>query len=176
MNDGVFIDGSLGEGGGQILRTSLALSLVTGRPFRITAIRGRRNPPGLAGEHLAAIRAAARISGARVAGMKSGSTDLLFVPGPVEPGEYRVDGGEAGPASQLLQVLAVPLALASGSSRPALARESRSIRPEPATGMSARRQTSARARRREGVVTRSTPCAPGRSSSCAANGMLDSRM
>ena len=72
MTDMLDIDGSRGEGGGQILRTSLSLSLVTGRPFRIAGIRARRNKPGLLRQHLTAVKAAVDISGARVAGAELG--------------------------------------------------------------------------------------------------------
>jgi len=84
----VEIDGSFGEGGGQILRTSLTLSLITGRPFRITSIRRNRAKPGLRRQHLTAVRAAASISGAAVVGDSVNSTELTFQPGPVQAGEY----------------------------------------------------------------------------------------
>lgn len=90
------IDGSFGEGGGQILRTSLALSLITGTPFRISNIRKSRSKPGLRRQHLTAVRAAARIGSAHVHGDAPGSTELTFWPGRVEGGEYEFDVGTAG--------------------------------------------------------------------------------
>ena len=72
MTDWITIDGSEGEGGGQILRTALALSLVTGRPFRIERIRAGRSKPGLLRQHLTAVQAAAAVSGARVTGARAG--------------------------------------------------------------------------------------------------------
>lgn len=74
------IDGSHGEGGGQVLRTSLALSIITGRAFRITRIRGNRQKPGLMRQHLTGVRAAAEISGASVTGAELHSQELTFAP------------------------------------------------------------------------------------------------
>ena len=85
---GLQIDGSRGEGGGQILRTALTLSLVTGRKIHVSRIRASRGKPGLAAQHLAAIRAAARISGGRGAGASLGSSELVFEPGEVRSSEY----------------------------------------------------------------------------------------
>src|SRR5262245_18346035 len=82
------IDGSVGEGGGQILRTSLALSLITGSPLRVFNIRPRRSRPGLMRQHLAAVRAAALIGGAEVTGAEIGSRELVFRPSALTPGEY----------------------------------------------------------------------------------------
>lgn len=110
------IDGSLGEGGGQVLRTSLTLSILTGRPFLITRIRAGRARPGLQPQHLAAVRAAAAISAAQVEGDFVGSQVLTFVPGPVRPGEYRFEIGTAGATGLVLQTIWLPLALASASS------------------------------------------------------------
>jgi RNA 3'-terminal phosphate cyclase (ATP) len=116
----IVIDGALGEGGGQILRTSLSLSLLTGRPVRLVRIRANRPKPGLAAQHLAAVTAAARISGARVAGAEPGSLDLYFEPQEVRPTELSLDIGTAGSTSLVLQTVAVPLALADGPSRVSL--------------------------------------------------------
>ena len=80
------IDGSSGEGGGQILRTALALSTVTGKPFRIEKIRAGRPKPGLLRQHLTAVKAAARISGATVDGAELGSGAVTFSPGPIAAG------------------------------------------------------------------------------------------
>lgn len=86
----VVLDGSQGEGGGQILRTSLALSMVTGRPMAIEKIRAGRAKPGLMRQHLACVNAAAAISGAAVEGAELGSQSLRFAPGPVQIGRAHV--------------------------------------------------------------------------------------
>lgn len=108
----IAIDGSQGEGGGQILRTALTLSTITGRPFRMEGIRARRPEPGLKAQHRTAVLAAARISGARVQGDGVGSRTLEFEPGPVEGGDWVLDVGTAGSTSLVLQTVALPLALA----------------------------------------------------------------
>ena len=96
MTQLLHLDGSQGEGGGQILRTAFSLSVLTGQPFHLDAIRARRQRPGLRPQHLAAVQAAAGISGARVQGGRIGSQTLHFDPGPVRAGEYDVDVGTAG--------------------------------------------------------------------------------
>jgi RNA 3'-terminal phosphate cyclase (ATP) len=111
------LDGSMGEGGGQILRTSLALSMVTGTPVRIRGIRARRARPGLMRQHLTAVEAAARVSGAKVEGAEVGSREIVFVPGEVRPGEYRFDIGTAGSTTLILQTLLPALLHAAGPSR-----------------------------------------------------------
>jgi RNA 3'-terminal phosphate cyclase (ATP) len=116
----ITIDGSIGEGGGQVLRTSLALSLVTGQPFRITNIRAGRKQPGLLRQHLTAVRAAVETSGATVKGDTIGSRDLVFEPGAVRPGEYQFAVGTAGSTTLVLQTVLPALALAAGPSRLAL--------------------------------------------------------
>lgn len=110
------IDGSFGEGGGQILRSALGLSLVTGRPFDIHNIRARRRKPGLMRQHLTAVQAAATISNAKVEGAEIGSKILSFVPGDVRPGEYRFAVGTAGSATLVFQTI-LPALLQVGSSR-----------------------------------------------------------
>src|SRR2546423_13512715 len=70
------IDGSFGEGGGQIIRTSLALSLITGKPFRVFNVRARREKPGLQRQHMTAVTAAAAIGGARVGGARAGAQEV----------------------------------------------------------------------------------------------------
>jgi RNA 3'-terminal phosphate cyclase (ATP) len=105
------IDGSFGEGGGQILRTSLTLSLLTGRPFRLYNIRARRSKPGLQPQHLMSVRAAAEIGQAKLRGASRGSSDLTFEPGTIKAGNYRFDIGTAGATSLVLQTIALPLAL-----------------------------------------------------------------
>jgi RNA 3'-terminal phosphate cyclase (ATP) len=116
MRNTLEIDGSLGEGGGQILRTSLTLSMLTGRPFRIVNIRANRPQPGLRPQHLQAARASAEICGAKIEGDVAGSVSLFFSPGKVRPGVYRFDIGTAGSTSLVLQTVFHPLALAEAAS------------------------------------------------------------
>ncbi|HSB72219.1 MAG TPA: RNA 3'-terminal phosphate cyclase, partial [Candidatus Methylomirabilis sp.] len=111
------IDGAQGEGGGQILRSALALSAIGGWPVEIRAIRARREKPGLQAQHLTAVAALREICGAEVGGAALGSQQLRFVPGGVRPGEYRLDVGTAGSTSLVLQAILLPLALAPGPSR-----------------------------------------------------------
>lgn len=111
------IDGSYGEGGGQILRTALAASAITGKPFRAVRIRAGRKRPGLGHQHLTAVRAAAAICGAEVEGDLLGSMELRFVPGRIEPGSYEFDVRTAGSTSLVAQTVAIPLACATRSSR-----------------------------------------------------------
>src|SRR6266487_5060865 len=110
------IDGSEGEGGGQILRTSLALSLVTGQPFRMDRIRAKRQKPGLLRQHLTAVEAARTVGCAEVAGAAMNSQTLEFRPGPVTPGNYRFAVGTAGSATLVLQTVLPSLLTASGPS------------------------------------------------------------
>lgn len=104
------IDGSHGEGGGQILRSSLALSIVTGTPFRIARIRANRARRGLLRQHLTAVKAATAISSAKVRGDELGSTELTFEPGPVRSDRYEFRIGTAGSATLVLQTVLLPLA------------------------------------------------------------------
>jgi RNA 3'-terminal phosphate cyclase (ATP) len=99
------LDGSQGEGGGQILRTSLALSMCTGTPFRIDRIRANRKRPGLMGQHLAAVLASAEVSSARVTGAQIGSQSLTFAPDRIRGGEYRFSTGSAGSCTLVLQTI-----------------------------------------------------------------------
>lgn len=131
------IDGSHGEGGGQIVRSSLALSLLTGRPVRLVDVRGGRKKPGLAAQHLTAVRAAAAVGGggtdssggesvegapATVEGDRLGSQEVTFTPGTPRAGEYAFDvaaareGGSAGAATLVLQTVLLPLARGDGDS------------------------------------------------------------
>lgn len=107
----VDLDGSLGEGGGQILRTSLALSLLTGKPFRLRHVRARRPKPGLQPQHLASVQAAVRIGGGSARGASVGSSDLEFHPGVVTAGDFSFDIGTAGATSLVLHTVYLPLAL-----------------------------------------------------------------
>jgi RNA 3'-terminal phosphate cyclase (ATP) len=114
------IDGSYGEGGGQILRTSLTLSVLTGKPVRIYRIRAGRKDPGLKPQHLMSAHAAAQISGGKLAGAELGSTELLFHPGTILPGNYTLDvasvKASAGSTTLIFQTIFLPLGFASGSS------------------------------------------------------------
>src|SRR5437899_9009965 len=112
----LIIDGSLGEGGGQILRTSLALSLVTGKPFHLKNVRAGRSKPGLQPQHLMSVRAAAQIGQARLRGDQRNSTDLVFEPGAVVPGKYHFAIGTAGATGLVLHTVYLPLALAGAAS------------------------------------------------------------
>jgi RNA 3'-phosphate cyclase len=112
----ILIDGSHGEGGGQIIRTALALSTLTGLPFRAERIRSGRPKPGLKAQHLAAIEALRRICKAKTNTVGLGSETLEYAPGPVQAGVYSIDIGTAGSISLLLQALFLPLAFASGDS------------------------------------------------------------
>lgn len=111
------IDGSFGEGGGQILRSSISLALVTGRPIVIENIRAGRQKPGLMRQHLAAVRAAAEIGQAEVEGDELGSRRLSFRPTGVYSGEYYFAIGSAGSATLVLQTVLPALLSASDSSQ-----------------------------------------------------------
>ncbi len=113
----LYIDGAQGEGGGQVLRTSLAMALVTGQPFLIEDIRAGRRKPGLMRQHLTAVRAAVAISGAAVTGDAIGSCRLEFRPGRVRAGEYEFAVGTAGSATLVLQTVLPALLVAPGPSR-----------------------------------------------------------
>jgi RNA 3'-terminal phosphate cyclase (ATP) len=115
--DMIEIDGSVGEGGGQILRTSLALAMCTGQPFTLSRIRARRPKPGLMRQHLTCVLAAAEVCGAEVVGAELGSATLRFVPGPVRAGDYRFAVGSAGSCTLVLQTVWPALMLADAPSR-----------------------------------------------------------
>ena len=124
MTGPLVIDGSHGEGGGQILRSAVAFSAMSGRPVRIERVRAGRSKPGLAAQHVTAIRAAAATCGAAVAGGDLGSQTLAFTPQyPVQAGAYAFDvaearaGGSAGATSLVLQTVLLPLAMAEGESQ-----------------------------------------------------------
>jgi RNA 3'-terminal phosphate cyclase (ATP) len=105
------IDGSQGEGGGQVLRTALALSLITGRPFRIENIRARREKPGLLRQHLTAVKAAADVGEAAVDGVDVGASSMTFVPKTLRGGNLSFSIGTAGSTTLVLQTILVPLLL-----------------------------------------------------------------
>jgi RNA 3'-terminal phosphate cyclase (ATP) len=118
MSDLIQIDGSYGEGGGQIIRTCVSLAAMTGRRVQIENVRGRRTKPGLQPQHLAAVRAAATICQARLHGDEVGSKFLRFEPqSPVVAGDYRFDIGTAGAAPLVVQTVLLPLARAGGDSQ-----------------------------------------------------------
>jgi RNA 3'-terminal phosphate cyclase (ATP) len=104
----VEIDGSHGEGGGQILRTSLALSIVTRRPLRMRRIRAGRKRPGLQRQHLACVEAAARLCYGHVDGAEIGSQELDFTPGEGSARELTIDIGTAGSTTLVVQTILVP--------------------------------------------------------------------
>lgn len=121
LNPFITINGSQGEGGGQILRTSLALSLVTGKAFRIERIRAGRERPGLLRQHLTAVKAAASVGAAEVSGANLGSQELTFVPheegaAALTGGDYHFVVGTAGSATLVFQTVFPALALAGGAS------------------------------------------------------------
>src|ERR1044071_1260164 len=111
--DSVYIDGSSGEGGGQILRTSLALAMITGRTLHMRNIRAGRAKPGLRRQHLACVEAAARLCHAEVRGAAVSSQELFFAPGAVAGGELMIDIGTAGSTTLVVQTILVP-AIAAG--------------------------------------------------------------
>jgi RNA 3'-terminal phosphate cyclase (ATP) len=99
------IDGSFGEGGGQIVRTAAALSAVTGKGVHITKIRQGRPKPGLAAQHARALVSLAEICGARLSGVTAGSSEITFAPGKIQGGSYRIEIGTAGSVTLLMQCL-----------------------------------------------------------------------
>jgi len=113
----LMIDGSQGEGGGQILRSALTLSMLLQRPFELYNIRAGRAKPGLLRQHLTCVHAAAAICSAEVQGAQLGATRLSFSPGPVRAGQYHFAIGSAGSSSLVLQTVLLPLALPNAASR-----------------------------------------------------------
>ena len=113
----ILIDGSAGEGGGQILRSALALAMATGTPFRMEKVRAGRAKPGLLRQHLTAVNAAQLVSSAEVEGAHLGSSQITFRPGAIRPGEYEFAIGSAGSATLVLQTVLPPLLTASKASR-----------------------------------------------------------
>ncbi|MES2264958.1 MAG: RNA 3'-terminal phosphate cyclase [Pseudomonadota bacterium] len=110
------LDGAAGEGGGQVLRTALSLSMITGQAFRIRNIRAGRAKPGLMRQHLVAVTAAAEVCGAQVDGAAPGSQALAFVPGKLRGGAYRFAIGTAGSCTLVLQTLLPALLYADAPS------------------------------------------------------------
>ncbi len=113
----IIIDGSEGEGGGQVVRNACALSLVTGKAVRIENVRGRRSKPGLMRQHVTAVEAACVIGNSECQGLHVGSSALSFTPGCITPGEYHFAVGTAGSTGLVLQTVLMPLLLADAPSR-----------------------------------------------------------
>ena len=113
----IVIDGSEGEGGGQVLRTALSLALVTGKAFRIENIRANRSRPGVMRQHVTAVEAACAIGGAECEELAVGASALSFTPGKLKPGEHHFAVGTAGSTNLVLQTLLPPLMLADAPSR-----------------------------------------------------------
>lgn len=111
----IIIDGSFGEGGGQIFRSALTLSLCTGKAVRIENIRAGRNKPGLLRQHLTCLQAAKAVSSAQVRGDELGSSCVEFKPREVRAGRYNFAIGSAGSTSLVFQTVFLPLALAGDS-------------------------------------------------------------
>ena len=116
MSDHVTIDGSRGEGGGQMVRSSLALAMLTGKSVTLENMRARREKSGLRPQHLTAVQAAASLSCADITGAHVGSSTLRFRPGPVKAGQYRFNVGTAGSTTLVLQTILPPLLVADARS------------------------------------------------------------
>jgi len=112
MSSPLDIDGAYGEGGGQLLRTAVALAALTGTTVRVHSIRAKRAKPGLAPQHLAAVKAVATLCGARLDGAELRSQEIVFAPGPVRGGEFAFDVGTAGSVTLVLQAL-LPVMIAA---------------------------------------------------------------
>jgi RNA 3'-terminal phosphate cyclase (ATP) len=110
------IDGAQGEGGGQVLRSSLSLSILTGKPVHLYNIRANRSKPGLMHQHLQAVDAAAAISKAHVVGAALNSQSISFHPEEIRSGRYRFDIGTAGSTALVLQTIFTPLSQANSAS------------------------------------------------------------
>ncbi len=110
----IVVPGDLLEGGGQILRVSAAFSAVTGKAIRVTNVRAKRSNPGLRAQHLNAVQAVAKLTGARTAGLQIGSKEVEIAPGPPKAGNFQVDVGTAGSTSLVLQALMPAMAFAPG--------------------------------------------------------------
>jgi RNA 3'-terminal phosphate cyclase (ATP) len=117
MSKPIQIDGRYGEGGGQILRTSLALASLLGRPLEMHHIRGGRKKPGLRPQHLLAVKAMAQITSAKTRGDEPGSKHLIFDPGQIKSGSYRFEVGTAGSTALVLQTMIPALLFGGGASK-----------------------------------------------------------
>jgi RNA 3'-terminal phosphate cyclase (ATP) len=116
MNKTIKIDGALGEGGGQVLRTSLSLSMITAKKLELKNIRAGRKKPGLLRQHLTCVKAASEISGAQITGDSLGSQELSFNPASITGGDYKFSVGSAGSAMLVLQTVLPALMLAEKES------------------------------------------------------------
>ena len=115
MTQMLTLDGSFGEGGGALVRTALALSMFTGRPFRITNIRAKRKQPGLKAQHLRAIEALKTMApGTKTSNIELGSEEFWFHPGIIKSGQYSFDIKTAGSISLFLQAILLPALFAPG--------------------------------------------------------------
>lgn len=112
----LIVDGSRGEGGGQIVRSSLALSAIIGQPIQIDNVRAGRRKPGLLRQHLTALRATAAIASAEISGDAVGSPTVRFAPGQIRGGEYHFQVGTAGSTMLVLQTILAPLLTAADPS------------------------------------------------------------
>jgi len=112
--DALRIDGSYGEGGGQVLRTAVSLSAITKRPVEVVGIRTRRKNPGLAAQHLTAVEAISKICNGQLSGAEIGSTRMEFHPSDIKGGRYTFDIGTAGSVTLVLQTLILPAIRADG--------------------------------------------------------------
>ncbi len=124
------VDGSHGEGGGQIMRTSLAIASLLGEDLRIYNIRRKRPKPGLARQHLVSVRAIREITQAEIEGARLGSTELTYRPGKIKPGKYKVDIGTAGSISMVLHTL-LPVCLFAGQPMELLIRGGTDVKWSP---------------------------------------------
>lgn len=105
MNSLVQIDGTQGEGGGQILRSALSLAAITGRPLQVDRVRGGRRKSGLMRQHLTCLRAVARLCDGKVQGDELRSPQFSFQPGTIRGGDYHFDVGSAGAVALVLQTV-----------------------------------------------------------------------
>lgn len=108
----ITIDGAMGEGGGQVLRTSLTLAMLTSQPLKLINIRAKRNKPGLLRQHLTAVLAAQQITNGQVTGAQLGSQSVEFVPGKIAAGDYHFTIGSAGSTVLVCQTILLALAFA----------------------------------------------------------------
>ena len=132
MNDLIELDGSAGEGGGQILRSALSLSLLTGQAFRLRNVRANRPKPGLQPQHLMSVLAAQRVGSAHVLGASLQSSELTFEPGPVVSGNYTFEIGTAGATGLVLHTIYLPLALRGDGPSEITIRGGTHVRTSPA--------------------------------------------